>query len=266
MFAESLAAGGEDTTEAVVAEIAIVAYFYAMRSCEITATPTPGRTNKITRLRGVTFRDASHREIPHTSRRLSSAFRVTVTFENQKNGLKMDRQTHERMGDPVVCPVLRLAALVKRILRADDATGPDTPVSTIWGTGGRRIVTSDELRRQLRSACAKGGGMETFGYGASDIGTRSIRSGAAMVLFLMNHPVAKIMILGRWSSDAFLVYIRPQVLEWTNQMSDDMIRHDTFFNASDSRRSGADDPLTRVRTTALPDGSKRKPIKIHIHH
>ena len=108
--------------------------------------------------------------------------------------------------------------------------------------------------------------MGTFGYGAIDIGTRSIRSGAAMGLFLMNHPVAKIMILGRWSSDAFLVYIRPQVLEWTNQMSGDMIRNDSFFDASDSRRSSADDPLTRVRTTALPDGSRRKTNKIHIHH
>ncbi len=40
------------------------------------------------------------------------------------------------------------------------------------------------------------------------------------------------MIFGRWSSDAFLVYIRPQVMEWTNNMSRDMIRHDTFADAS----------------------------------
>ena len=87
-----------------------------------------------------------------------------------------------------------------------------------------------------------------------------------MGLFLMNHPVAKIMILGRWSSDAFLVYIRPQVLEWTNQMSGDMIRHDSFFDAADSRRSSADDPLTQAKTTRLPDGSRRNTSKIHIHH
>ena len=44
-----------------------------------------------------------------------------------------------------------------------------------------------------------------------------------MALFLMDHSVTKIMLLGRWSSDAFLNYIRPQVLEWTNQLSRDMI-------------------------------------------
>jgi hypothetical protein len=184
-------------------------------------------TDKDNSSQGVTFRDASHKEIPHTSPKLSSAFRVTVTFKNQKNGLKMDRRTHERTGDPVMCPVLRLASLIKRILRADGRAGPDTPVSTIWVAEERDIVTSDELRHQLRSACTRGGGTGTFGYGAIDIGTRSIRSGAAMGLFLMNHPVATIMILGRWSSDAFLVYIRPQVLEWTNRMSCDMIPNDS---------------------------------------
>ena len=43
----------KDSTMAATAEIAIVAYFFAMRSCEITSTPAPGRT-KIIHLRGVT--------------------------------------------------------------------------------------------------------------------------------------------------------------------------------------------------------------------
>jgi hypothetical protein len=267
MFNQSGAASGTDTKAAVIAEIAIVAYFYAMRSCEITATPTPGRT-KITRLRGVTFRDASHQEIPHTEPRISSACRVTVTFENQKNGLKMDRRTHERTGDPVMCPVLRLSSLIKRILAADDKAEPDTPVSTIWSTGSRGIVTSEELRLHLRSACTKGGGVGTFGYGESDIGTRSLRSGAAMGLFLMNHPVAKIMILGRWSSDAFLDYIRPQVLEWTNQLlSRDMIQNDSFFDAADSRRVIPSDPRTRTKAGApLANGLRKVPSRMHLHH
>ena len=42
-----------------------------------------------------------------------------------------------------------------------------------------------------------------------------------MSLFLMNYSVDKIMLLGCWSSDGFLVYIRPQVLEWTDHMAAD---------------------------------------------
>jgi hypothetical protein len=37
------------------------------------------------------------------------------------------------------------------------------------------------------------------------------------------------MILGQWASDGFLVYIRSQVLEWTNTMSKDMSKLDFFL-------------------------------------
>ncbi len=88
-----------------------------------------------------------------------------------------------------------------------------------------------------------------------------------MGLFLMGHPVAKIMILGRWSSDAFLDYIRPQVLEWTNQMSVDMIHHDTFFDASDSRRVSQSDPRTRTKVkTILANGARKEAGRMHLHH
>ena len=195
------------------------------------------------------------------------ARRVTVTFENQKNGLKMDKRTHERTGDFVMCPVRRLSSLVLRILNTVPNSGPETPVSTMLREGIARVITSSELRWNLRTACTKGGGVNAFGFGASEIGTRSIRSGAAMGLFLMNHPVAKIMILGRWSSDAFLDYIRPQVLEWTNQLSRDMIQVDSFFDATDSRKASSSDPRTRAKTgTLLADGSRKATNRMHLHH
>ena len=145
--------------------------------------------------------------------------------------------------------------------------GPDTPVSATYLNNKQSKVTAEMLRRNLRLACTLGGGKEVFGYGAADIGTRSIRSGIAMGLFLMNHPVAKIMILGRWSSDAFLDYIRPQVLKWTNQMSSDMIRNNSFFDASDERRDSKDDPRTRrPRPATTADGGKKNASKLHLHH
>ena len=54
------------------------------------------------------------------------------------------------------------------------------------------------------------------------LGARSVRSGAAMALFIKGHHPERIKILGRWKSEAFLIYIRPQVLEWTNLMARDM--------------------------------------------
>ena len=71
-----------------------------------------------------------------------------------------------------------------------------------------------------------------FGFDPHEIGNRSIRPGAAMALFLSDHSPAKIMILGRWKSDAFLDYIRPQVLEWTHSRSEDMSNFDSFLDIS----------------------------------
>ena len=237
----------KDTPFAIISELAIMAYFFAMRSCEFTLTPQRGRT-KIIRLRGITFRDKDNHEVPHTHCDLTTlAHRVTLTFENQKNGLKMDRRTHQGTTDRALCPVKRLASLVERILRTVPGAGPDTPINTAHLNGKAVQISGAALRKHMRSTCTAQGGKPTFGYTAADIGTKSIRSGAAMGLFLMNHPVHRIMILGRWSSDAFLVYIRPQVLKWTNNMSQDMIKINSFTDAIDSRMTATTDPRTRQK-------------------
>lgn len=59
-----------------------------------------------------------------------------------------------------------------------------------------------------------------------------------MAFFLKEHSVEKIMVLGRWSTNAFLItYIRPQVLEWTNIMARDIARN---WNFRDLNRSQSD--------------------------
>ena len=84
-----------------------------------------------------------------------------------------------------------------------------------------------------------------------------------MGLFLMNHNVTKIMLLGRWSSDAFLNYIRPQVLEWTNQLSADMIHNNSYFDVTDPRRDPPDTPRTQRRRSTV---SKTRTLALHLHH
>ena len=94
-------------------------------------------------------------------------------------------------------------------------------------------ITNSFLLKLLRLICKIYGGKQAFGFSPSEIGNCSIRGGAAMALFLADHSPARIMImLGRWSSDAFLVYMRPQVLEWTNNMSCDMTNYESFMDLS----------------------------------
>ena len=261
-----------DSHFAITSEIAIVGFFFAMRSCECTTTPTPGRT-KIISLQGIIFRSIDNQVIPHHDPNQAQAHYVSLTFQNQKNGTKDDKRTHTRSGDPVLCPVLRLTSIVQRIYRLFPTATPETTINTALAKGSAVLLPAALLLKHLRNSCELLGGFATFGYGRNDIGTRSIRSGAAMGLFLMNHPVTKIMLMGRWSSDAFLNYIRPQVLEWTNQLSADMIHHNSYFDATDPNRDPPDAPRTRrprsmvtaTRTFSLQVTNTRT-LALHLIH
>ena len=176
----------------------------------------------------------------------------------------MVNRTHQRSGDPILCPVLRLASVVERIYRKVPGASPNTSIDTIHLLTKTSRITEFYLRDCIRTTCTLAGGEQEFGFTAADLGTRSIRSEAAMALFVMGDTVSKIMMLGRWSFDAFLVYIRPQVLEWMNSMSTDMIRHDSFFDTTEPSRTQHGDP--QVRDRRLRGGTEATHARLHLHH
>ena len=64
-------------------------------------------------------------------------------------------------------------------------------------------ITSKNILQHLRSACSSHGSTH-FGFEPHEVGTHSLRSGAAMKMYLGEIPVYTIMLIGKWSSDAFL--------------------------------------------------------------
>jgi len=62
-------------------------------------------------------------------------------------------------------------------------------------------------------------GEEKLGYTSADVGTHSVRSSLAMLMYLAGEPVYAIMLIGRWRSHAFLNYIEKQVRELTEGVS-----------------------------------------------
>ena len=71
-------------------------------------------------------------------------------------------------------------------------------------------------------------GTQKLGFDINEIGTHSIRSGAAMAMYLDDVPIYTIMLIGRWSSDAFLLYIRKQVEQFSHNVSSRMIKNMSF--------------------------------------
>ena len=62
-----------------------------------------------------------------------------------------------------------------------------------------------------------------------------------MAMYLNSIPVYTIMLLGRWSSDAFLRYIRKQVTEFSNNVSRQMTQNPAYHHIEAPSR---EDPRT----------------------
>ena len=234
------------------ADLIVGGYFFAMRVCEFCATDRPGRTRKLT-LGDVVFRDRNSRVLDQTDPLLDEkAMFVTICFSDQKNGTKMERRSHRKTGQDVLCPVRAWVRVVKKVrsqfkTREDDSI----PVCAYKEGSSTKEISSLQVMQLLRSSCQAHDGENKYGIRASELGTRSIRSGAAMALALQgNTSDHKIMMLGRWKSTAFLHYIRPQVLEWAGDTAQQMSTTQPFLDVG--RRNGEGkmepSPLPNIRT------------------
>ena len=162
---------------------------------------------------------------------LKFADSVAVTFEMQKNEQKHETIIHGRTDDSVLCPVKQWALLVNRIWSYQGTT-ENTPVSTVWRHDRHEQITSRQVITFLRAACATIGSAR-LGFEPKEIGTHSLRSGAAMEMYLAAVPVYTIMLIGRWSSDAFLRYIRKQVEQFSKDVAQKMLTHRSFWMIPD---------------------------------
>jgi hypothetical protein len=251
----------QDTLPAATANLTIGAFFFAKGSCKFSTTRKPGQT-KIVTIQYVLFHDHLKQIVPRAANDLlQRAKYVTITFVSQKNGKKMDLRTQRRTGNPVLCPVLRYGSVVRRILWQNPLAPNATKLNTIHIGTMIGTITNDYVRELLRTTCFR-----LFVYNSTKIGNKSIRSGAAMSLFLSNVSTARIMLLGRWSSDAFLAYIRPQVLEWTSHMSRSMIKIDSFLDPSSHDVANNNNPRQRKQYQPFNGSNTILMPKLHLHH
>jgi hypothetical protein len=168
------------------------------------------------------------RLLPHSDPRLHLANTVSITFEHQKRDIKHDTITHHRSHDPLLCPVKIWSKIIKRLHSYSSST-PTTTVNTYKMPEGKlHLFTGPEILARLRLAAASIG-QDELGFSPSQIGLHSARSGAAMAMYLAGVPIFTIMLLGRWSSDAFMRYIRKQVSEFSAGVSSKMTQNEAFF-------------------------------------
>jgi hypothetical protein len=98
----------------------------------------------------------------------------------------------------------------------------------VWRHGRLNMIASMQV---LSAFCAtsKAVGSARSGIEPSKMGTHSLCSGAAMEMYLAGVPVYTIMLIGRWSSNAFLHYIRKQVEQFSRHVVKQMLTFRLFW-------------------------------------
>ncbi len=219
-----------------------VAFFWAMRSCEYCLVDKPkARRTKVLTVGNFIFR-RNNITIPHDNPDLCKADTVSINFEWQKKLICNNLVTQHDSEDPNFSPTVDAALLVQELCAMPGCTD-NTPIDTYRDEKGKsKRMTSKCMLSMLRAKLAVIG-TERLGFCPADTGLHSIRSSAAMALYLAGQQVFVIMLLGRWSSDAFLRYIRPQVAEFSKGVSRAMIKNGTYFHVNMSNR---EDPRTET--------------------
>ena len=142
-------------------DLAIGAFFFALRSCEYSTVSNKDTKTKLLCLRCIRF-FCNSREL-NISGDLSSAGSVSITFENQKNMEICETITLHANGEQlVICPVKTWTAIVKRVLNTPDSI-IDSPVNLVWSNNEIKEIPSTLILSDLRST-VEIMGKEFLGY------------------------------------------------------------------------------------------------------
>jgi hypothetical protein len=143
-----------------------------------------------------------------------------------------------------MCPVKACISLIIRARSAikNPSLLPNIPINIVFDHKRTKQLPSDLF---LKTIChtAKDMGSDRLGFGPEEVGTHSNRSGGAMSMFLSSTPVYTIMLIGRWSSDTFMRYIRKQVIASSHGIFKKMLTYEELFTISDFVHNTADSDL-----------------------
>ncbi len=204
--------------EVAIGQLIVVAFFFAMRSCEY-ACVQGRRMTTIVGVDDIRFWEDDEIVDAADSERMRRADAVSVTFRRQKNrdnGVVVTQHRTGKTGDAEMCPLWALAALVIWIRGYASVRNHGTKnvginaLASEHDGNGLEGISSKEVLKQLRDAAAAVG-ERRLGFTVDRIGTHSIRAGAAMVMFLAGVPCETIQLIGRWRSRTFMKYLRIQV-------------------------------------------------------
>ena len=152
-----------------VGQLVVVAFFFAMRSCEYSDVESPCRRTTLVQVRDVTFwkeQGSKRVQRDHTDD-IRNADAVSITFRKQKNrndGTAITQHVYLSLDNDKLCPVRARGKIIGRIRGCPATTIADWKETTINAfpqedkAGLTPGMTSKTVLQKLRLAVAKIGG------------------------------------------------------------------------------------------------------------
>eukprot|EP00804_Cyclotella_cryptica_P015306 CCRYP_005414-RA/>CCRYP_005414-RA protein AED:0.57 eAED:0.10 QI:0/0/0/1/0/0/2/0/539 len=186
-----------------VADMIIIAFFFLLRPGEYTDSnqeSTPFRFSDVQLFIGQQRLNLLH-DPPALI--LQARF-ASLTFTDQKNGVRGEVIGLGCSGDPYLCPV---KAIIRRVLylRLHSAP-PDVPLARLFNSNSH--ITASVITSTLRDAVTLLG--PELGFLPSDISARCLCASGAMAFLLGQVDTDIIWLIGRWRSDEMLRYLHVQ--------------------------------------------------------
>lgn len=154
-----------------------------------------------------------------TDAELLAATFGSLTFDNQKNGVRGEVIGLSTSGDPIVCPVRAIARRIIHLRRVGAPT--TTPLARCYHNNKTHKVTSSLITSTLRDSVRFLG--HELGFLESDISARCLRAAGANALLLAKIDPDIIRLIGRWRSDEMLRYLHVQAAPLMAQYSRRML-------------------------------------------
>jgi hypothetical protein len=206
-----------------IADMCGVAFFYLLRPGEYTASRSESTPF---RLCDIQLSVGAHRLDLHTASiaSIQSATFATLTFTNQKNGVRGEVIGLARSLNPHLCPVI---CLINRVLHARAHNANFTsPIARYFEQGQWLDITPAHISDTLKAAVTFLG--PTLGFLPSDVSARALRAAGAMALLCAHIDSDTIRLIGRWRSDEMLRYLHVQAEPIMRDFAMCMLQHGSF--------------------------------------
>ena len=194
-----------DPITRATADMICLAFFFLLRPGEYTDSPsdsTPFRIADTQLFLGPRRLDLQ----TATEAQLLSATFATLTFTDQKNGVRGEVVGLGTSGNPLLCPV---RAIARRILHLRSAQAPGTAaLAAVYHNNRWTSVQPSAITSALRAAVQFLG--PSLGFLPQDVSARCLRAAGVNALLCAQVDTDVIRLLGRWRSDEMLRYLHLQ--------------------------------------------------------